>query len=148
MRSRFECGECEFCNLDRSLNRIFWEDETIACWSVPPQFLRKELSSHFIIIPKRHVRFFWDLRVDEVLSMHQALQRIAMKYTLAGGIIATRFGDMSLNSGTVPHLHENIMVPNGTGEVRIPVFKDPKDRAENQARAAEFSVRYEAGEKP
>ncbi len=80
--------------------------------------------------------------------MHQALQRIAMKYTLAGGIIATRFGDMSLNSGTVPHLHENIMVPNGTGEVRIPVFKDPKDRAENQARAAEFSVRYEAGEKP
>jgi diadenosine tetraphosphate (Ap4A) HIT family hydrolase len=148
MRAGFESGHCEFCNLDRTLNTVLWEEEDVVCWAVPSQFLRNELLHHFIIIPKRHVRFPWELVPDEVTSMQWARMILSRKYELRGGIMATRFGDMNLNAGTVPHLHENIMVPNGTGEVRVPVFKDPSDRAENQVRAAQFAKRYEAGDQP
>jgi hypothetical protein len=55
---------------------------------------------------------------------------------------------MRMNAGTVPHLHYNTFNPSGAGEVRIPVFKDPSDRAENELRAAAFAARYEANEVP
>lgn len=57
-----------------------------------------------------------------------------------------RFGDMRYNAGTVPHLHWNLWVPDCTGEVRIPVFKDKTKHTENQMRASEFARRYEANE--
>lgn len=69
-------------------------------------------------------------------------------FDLPGGGVIIRFGDMRRNAGTVPHLHENIMVPDGTAEVRIPLFKNPEDRQKNGARATEFAKRYETGELP
>ena len=151
MRLGFEMGHCAFCpeNFDLSKNGVFWEDARAYAWAVPQNFLRKELSFHFIIAPKRHVRFLWELSNSEALAMHDALVTIGKRYTLdTGGIIVTRFGDMRFNAGTVPHIHENIMVPNGTGEVRIPVFKDPHDREKNRTRASAFAMQYEAGEGP
>ena len=148
MRHGFESDICQFCTLDPAINFVLWEDESATCWSVHPNFKRTELAHHLIVIPKRHVRYPWELKVHEVLSMQGARIYLSHEFDLAGGIMATRFGDMRLNAGTVPHLHENIMVPNGTGEVRIPVFKDPKDREANKIRAAEFALRYEANEIP
>lgn len=148
MRNSFELGHCEFCSLDPAVNVILFEDDYVQCWSVPSAFLRKELKHHLVVIPKRHVRYPWDLMYIEHVSIAKAMEYLAGQYNLAGGIVATRFGDMELNAGTVPHLHTNIMVPNGTAEVRIPVFKDPADRVHNQARAAEFARRYEAHEIP
>ncbi len=148
MRTGFEAGKCVFCELNPVLNKIILEDEFTACWAVHPDFLRKELAHHFIIIPKREVRFPTELTEAEVVSMHSIQIILFSTYDLQGGIIATRFGDMRLNAGTVPHLHVNIMVPNGTGEVRIPVFKDPGDRDKNVARAAGFALRFEACEQP
>lgn len=148
MREQFETGFCPFCTVDRTLNDVKWEDDFAQGWVVPEAFMRKELAHHFIIMPKRHVRFETELSEDEVLSIHHAKKLLAVSFDIRGGIVAVRIGDMRLNAGTVPHLHYNIMVPNGTGEVKIPVFKDPKDRAKNQERASEFTKRYEAGEVP
>jgi diadenosine tetraphosphate (Ap4A) HIT family hydrolase len=144
MHQQFETGYCPFCTVDRALNKVLFEDQFAQCWAVPEQFLRKELKYHLIITPKRHVRFEWGLDTDEWRSIRTMHVFLAGQFDLEGGITVTRFGDMRLNAGTVPHLHTNIMVPNGTGEVRIPVFKDPKDREENRARAADFAARYEA----
>jgi len=127
---------------------ILYEDLYAQCWAVPKKFMRKELALHFIVTPKRHVRFEWELSHAECLSVQEAYVYLSRNYVLTGGIIVTRFGDMRLNAGTVPHIHFNIMVPNGTAEVRIPVFKDPKDREENMARAAGYARRYESGEIP
>lgn len=148
MRQGFEVGLCAFCDIDRTLNRVLWEDDYACCWAVPTTFLRKELKGHYIVVPKRHIRFPWERSTNEVLAMHRCVHFLSGMFELDGGIVATRFGDMRLNAGTVPHLHENIMVPNGTGEVRIPVTKDLADREANTARAAEFAARYESGEAP
>jgi diadenosine tetraphosphate (Ap4A) HIT family hydrolase len=143
MRQGFEGAFCQFCAIDSQVNNVLWEDTSTHCWAVPDAFMRTELEYHLIVAPKRHVRFPWELGLDEEISINEAQRFLASKFDLRGGIIATRFGDMSLNAGTVPHLHINIMVPNGTGEVRIPVFKDPCDREENQKRAAKFAEQYE-----
>ncbi len=148
MRKRFEKGICTFCELDPELNKVIWEDEYVQCWPVHEKFLRSELKRHFIIIPRRHLRFEHEMSDNEILSVGRAQRFIYENYPMRGGVTVTRFGDMSLNSGTVPHLHINVMEPSGTGEVRIPVVKLDSDREKNQARAAEFAKRYEAGERP
>ena len=146
MRKGFEGGNCAFCNLDYSLNRVLWEDSRAMVWRVPERYLRPELKLHALVVPKRHVRFEADLSNDEVLSTHHAKKFVRKKLGYNGGLSHVREGDMRLNAGTVPHLHYNIFEPNQLHEVRIPVFKDPSDRQKNRRRALEFSTRYEAGE--
>lgn len=148
MRNNFERNVCTFCELNRDLNQVIWEDELAVCWTVPQSLMREELAQHFIIIPKRHVRFESELSDDEVLAIHVAKKILASSFDIPGGMIATRFGDMRLNAGTVPHLHSNIMVPSGISEVRIPILKEPADREKNITRARAFAKRYEAGEAP
>lgn len=87
-----------------------------------------------------------ELGAHEVEAIYIAHYFLETWFHLEGGIIATRFGDMRLNAGTIPHLHVNIMVPNGTGEVRIPAYKSTDGREANQTRAEGFAKRYEAGE--
>jgi len=144
MRQSFESGACTFCTLDRKDNVLIWENEVALCWTVPKKYMRAELKYHFIYAPKRHIRYEWDLTNNEVLSMHKVRKALAFEFDLSGGITATRFGNMQLNAGTVPHLHTNLMVPNGTGKVSIPVFKDPSEHEKNKDRVTDFAHRYAA----
>ncbi|MBX9906695.1 hypothetical protein K2X96_02225 [Patescibacteria group bacterium] len=150
MRKGFESGACAFCQIDKGLNQVLFENDFWLIWEVPSQFLRKELALHLMIVPKQHVRFPWELPAEATRAKYACWEWIEEHYAdrIEGGIIATRIGDMRLNAGTVPHMHTNVYVPKGTAEFRIPVFKDPSDAAENALRAAEFSTRYEAGEVP
>lgn len=148
MRKDFEECVCTFCNLNRTLNTVLFEDEYVFAWIVHEQFMRKELTYHALFVPKRHVRFETDLSDEEVLSLHTAKKVLHVRFAYKGGVTHVREGDMRLNAGTVPHLHYNTFMPNCTGEVRIPVYKDQGDRAENQKRAYLFSQRYEDGEVP
>lgn len=144
MRSQFETGLCPYCTIDPEINVVLWENDFARCWSVADRFKRTTLAHHLIIAPVRHVRTELDLDCNEVLSLHSAHVFLGKEFDLsAGGIVATRFGDMRNNAGTVPHLHKNIMVPNGTDEEKIPIFKSLSDRAKNQARAKDFALTYE-----
>lgn len=145
MRQGFEKGHCAFCQLNPELNQILWEDEWFMLWHVHPKFMRTELKLHIMIVPKRHVRFMSDLSVAEWISLASATEWAKNHFGYTGGLFHAREGDMRNNSGTVPHLHINIFEPNGTGEVRVPVFKDPSDRGKNQARAERFAALYEEG---
>lgn len=148
MRRKFEDGTCVFCNLDRDFNKVYWEDDFVFCWPIPDAYQRKELLHQFLIVPKRHVRFPWHLSEEEWLSLHFAGTVLAENYDFEGGMLFARFGDMGLNAGTMPHLHYNLWVPNQTGEVRIPIYKDLGDREANRERAAVFAEQYERGEVP
>jgi diadenosine tetraphosphate (Ap4A) HIT family hydrolase len=148
MYEQFQIDSCPFCPVDRSVNKVYWENELALCWEVPLAFKRKELDRHFIIIPRRHVRFETELSYAEVMAIHDAKKILASAFDIPGGIVVVRIGNMRLNAGTVPHLHYNTMVPNGTGEVKIPIFKKPADRVKNTERAEGFAKRYEAGEVP
>lgn len=145
MRKGFEEGTCAFCELDRALNDVLFEDELVFAWIVPAEFMRKELMYHALFVPKRHIRFEIDLTDGEVMSIQAAKKALHRRFNYFGGITHVREGDMRLNAGTVPHLHYNTFMPNKTGEVRIPVFKDPKDREENRKRAEEFARSYVGG---
>lgn len=148
MRQNFENAICTFCNLDRTINTVVYEDEFVFAWHVPEEYMRKELAQHWLIVPKRHVRFEAELTNREAMSIQFAKRHMHKKYGYEGGLTHVREGDMRLNAGTVPHLHFNTFVPNQSAEVRIPVFKDPSDREENIKRANGFAKRYEAGEVP
>jgi len=166
MRKAFENGEdetksCIFCNLRRDRNVVLWEDELVAGWHVHDDYMRDELDLHTIIIPKRHMRFVADLTDPEIVSVLHAVQFLKEKFDYQGGLFHARQGNMMLNAGTVPHLHFNDFQPDPVTiqrlvdeipthrrrerkkvEVRIPVFKDPGDRAKNRERAAEFASKY------
>ena len=150
MRSNFEAENCVFCNLDRTRNIVAWEDgetgrtdEGFMVWAVPESMGKKRpLTHHILVVPKRHVRFAADLKPTEWLSLGKALEFAREHFNYTGGLLHAREGDMRNNAGTVPHLHFNIFQPNGTAEVRVPVFKDPTDRVKNQERAKRFSGQY------
>ena len=148
MRQGFENGNCAFCTVNTELNVVVWEDEFMRVWHVHPKFMRPELKLHILIAPKRHVRFLADLSVSEWVSLGCATEFAKKHFEYTGGLFHAREGDMRNNAGTVPHLHINIFEPNGIEEVRVPVFKDPKDRAENIARASRFAHLYEIGMPP
>lgn len=148
MRQGFERHSCPFCDLDRNLNAVEWEDEHAYAWLVPKAYLRPELAYHALFVPKRHVRFETELTSGEVLSLHAAKKALHGTHGYRGGCTHVREGNMRLNAGTVPHLHYNTFMPNGSGSVRIPVFKDPGLQEGNKERAAMFAARYEKGEVP
>ncbi len=145
MREGFETKRCAFCSLDRTFNKVLFEDSHVFAWHAPVSYLRPELRYHGLVVPKRHVRFEADLTHREVLSIHKAKQFMRDMFKYQGGCSHVREGDMRHNAGTVPHLHCNIFEANGTDEVRIAVFKKRDDRIENELRAAGFATQYEAG---
>ncbi len=164
MRTAFEAGvpeteSCIFCQLDRTVNEVLWESSLVCAWRVPKKYGRPELRYHGLVVPKRHVRFVAELSDEAVLHVHHAMQYLSRCFNYQGGLMHAREGDMRLNAGTVPHLHYNIFEPDYKFieaqakaaiardddeyfEVRVPVYKDPRDREENQKRAAEFAARY------
>lgn len=165
MRSAFEASvseteSCPFCHLDRTVNEVIFATRLVMAWHVPKQFHRAELRYHGLVVPKRHVRFIAELTEEEVLDIHYAMVYVNNCFGYRGGLMHAREGDMRLNAGTVPHLHYNIFEPDSVFidaeakaaiardddeyfEVRVPVYKDPRDREDNQKRAAEFAARYE-----
>jgi diadenosine tetraphosphate (Ap4A) HIT family hydrolase len=148
MRKGFEEEQCAFCNPNPELNQIVWEDDYVMVWHVHSNFMREELRLHIMIVPKRHIRFMADLSATEWISLGLATEFAKKHFGYNGGLFHAREGDMRNNAGTVPHLHINIFEPNGKGDVRVPVFKNPGDRAANQERSAEFAARYKTGERP
>lgn len=150
MRTGFENGSraCPFCTLDTNLNKVLYQDAYWMAWENP--FPRDTLAVQLVIASVEHVRDLEKLSYEALGALSSVFQWIKGQYPsqTPGGNLHVRFGDMRYNAGTVPHLHFNYWVPSGTGEVRIPVFKDPADRKKNQIRTAEFGARYEGGETP
>jgi len=137
MKDDFATG-CTFCNFDEERNTIFWQDKNVRVWDTPDEFKRDYLEHQFIIAPKEHLRFPWDMSPAKNDSLLKAQQKLQRKHNFLGGMLFVRFGAMHLNSGTVPHIHWNLWVPKGTQSVRIPLFKDPELTAKNEERLKRF----------
>ncbi len=149
MRRRFQSGSCPFCEVDRLFNKILFENEGWMLWEVPFNN-KKGVALHLLLVPKQHIRFPWELGRQDWLDEQRAWEWLhrELKDQLPGGIVASRFGSMELNAGTVPHFHHNIMVPDCQAELRIPVWKNEEYIEANRARMREYTARYESGEVP
>jgi diadenosine tetraphosphate (Ap4A) HIT family hydrolase len=149
MRFNFERDICVFCKLDRTKNEVLWEDKHFMVWKVPDGVGKKRpLRHHILIVPKAHVRFVADLSFAAAISLIKANRFARDELGYTGGLNHAREGDMRNNAGTVPHLHFNLFEPDGSAEVRVPVYKDPRDRTENQARSTRFGYWYNKGVTP
>lgn len=147
MRHQFEHGICPFCNIDPSVNNVAWQSGSWVAWE--NAFSNKRACSVMLVIAHReHVRRLDQISSEDWCGFHKIMGELTKDFALQGGMLFMRFGDMRLNAGTVPHLHWNLWVPDGTGEVRVPIYKDANAREKNRSRASVFSARYEAHEIP
>jgi diadenosine tetraphosphate (Ap4A) HIT family hydrolase len=150
MRERFESRVCAFCHPEVFNNEILFENEGWTVWKVPQGYSSygEVLATQLVYFPRRHIRHLNALTEAERTSFWKVIDWIYERYEIPGGAFFVRVGDMRYNVGTVPHLHFNLFVPNRTGEVNIPLQKDPATWEAHEKQMQEFARRYAAGERP
>lgn len=145
MRRRFEASVCAFCQLDRSRNKVRYENDHWIAWE--NIFRHDRACSVMLVVASRsHWRTLKEITREGWGDMYGLCQWMENTYDIPGGMLFIRHGDMRYNVGTVPHLHWNEWVPDRTGEVMVPIAKKLATRKKNNKRMLEFASQYEAGE--
>jgi diadenosine tetraphosphate (Ap4A) HIT family hydrolase len=91
-----------------------------------------------LIVPNRHITNIADMQPSDWVAMGALFKQAVAENDIRGGGLVLRFGDPRFHSGTIPHLHFNILEPTGEPEYRIPLSKDEADRKKNYARLLSF----------
>lgn len=120
-------GNCPFCKLDLKLNNVIVENDHWRAWENP--FLQKYTAHHFIIAHQVHLTHLSDVTSADGRDLFDILSKLAEPADIRGGGVLMRFGDPLLNAGSIRHLHANLFVPDGTGELRLPLCKTPEEVA-------------------
>ena len=117
--------QCPFCQIDHSVNTVLYENESWRIW-VNPFASKKNQALHLVIPHKRHITHIGDMDLQSGKDLAEMFRWASVEFNLQGGGVMMRFGDPTLNAGTVRHLHCNIQVPSGTGKLDITLAKDPE----------------------
>lgn len=119
---------CPFCTDGRN-------GKTSMGWYLKPNDFRgKDMRAMLLIIPNRHIIDPRDLLPSDWTAMGMLFGEAIRQLGIAGGGLVMRFGDPRYHSGTIPHLHANVIAPTGETEYRIPLSKDDKSRRDNYVR--------------
>ncbi len=121
-------GKCIFCDPLGPKNKVLFEtdggEHAWRVWENP--FPLKRTSRHLIMAPVQHLtdpnlitRWDWIKQGEIWLYARDVLG-------IKGGACVGRFGSPEFNAGSILHLHTNIIVPDGTGDVQITVGKSPE----------------------
>lgn len=110
-------GLCEFCQLDRKINVVTIENDHWMLWENTISPLPHQ-EHQIVIASRRHLEHFDDLEDPEMLALRDILKQARQTYELPGYGGLVRSGDYRRNAKTVEHLHFNVHVPDGSGEVR------------------------------
>ncbi len=111
-------GRCEFCGvLDSSVNRVVVEMGPWRAWTnvVAPLVGQKY---QFVIAPLRHSEHFHHLNNAESVGLTTIIGRLNDLYDLTGYAMFLRSGDPSINARSVAHTHMNIVIADGTQDVK------------------------------
>lgn len=151
LRETFENGDCGFCTIDPSVNKVVFENEHWLIFENSFQYNRP-CEVMLVIIARDHWRTLEDIVPEAWKTFGQMVVWACKNYNIPGGVLFLRFGPMSSNTGTMPHMHWNIWVPDPSvkGEGRrvwIPIQKTEAEEIADVTRTAEFAKRYEAGER-
>lgn len=152
-------GVCPFCEpLDSNLNRVIEQitipdGDTEASWRMwENPFPVKHSERHLVIAPKRHIIHpdhmtsgDWDC-LSYLFAFAISVQE-GQSIGLPGGGILLRWGDPSLNAGSIRHIHANIVVPDGTGEIKLTLAKDPEKVEQKKKVVMAFEKMRRLGEK-
>ena len=108
--------ECLFCQIDE--NHLVAEDEL--CYSAKDSFPVTKF--HMLIIPKRHVANYFDLKSFEVWAIHEML--VEMKKTIEAKDNSVTGFNIGVNAGkdagqSIFHVHVHL-IPRRKGDVENP----------------------------
>lgn len=140
MYEDYRSGVCPFCDpLDPVKNAVVHENATWRMWHNP--FPHAGTKVHLVMASRRHIAPDGEITLEDMMAAGELFLWARREFKIEGGGFAMRFGSPWLNAGSVLHLHANILVPNGTGEVSVALCKDPEREARNFARMVEFENR-------
>ncbi len=94
-------------------------------WRNP--FPAKNTVEHLVLAPDRHITNLGEMTLEDWQAFRNMVYHFHDLTTHRGGAIVMRFGDPTLNAGSVRHIHANIIVPAGTGEVRVTLAKEREE---------------------
>ena len=111
-------SECIFCKIiagETSSRKVYEDEEVLAILDIVPRFAEGQC----LVMPKRHVEYFYDLDEEEMTRLFRAVKIVANKIEQAFG----RGNVAMLARGrTVSHAH--IIVFPSTGEGVMDKFMD------------------------
>ncbi|MBI2053067.1 MAG: dihydrofolate reductase [Candidatus Ryanbacteria bacterium] len=121
-------GICPFCPENRVPGEILEPLRRGNYWTlVPNRWPYKFTSLHAMLIIERHIRFFDELKPEEVMELTELLGWARKTYGLTAYSLGLRCGDPHLTGGTVDHLHIHLVVASpemdkpGYERVRFPM---------------------------
>ncbi|KAA0205956.1 hypothetical protein EDM68_03745 [Candidatus Uhrbacteria bacterium] len=128
----YRVGKCSFCDPMDDRNKVIAEARGWRMWVNP--FPIKHTSPHLILAPVRHQLTTDPISIEDFTAMGVLFNRAKHGFGFTGGGFVMRFGSPRESTGTVLHLHANIIVPDLTGPVEAPLAKSPEKIAAQVAR--------------
>lgn len=110
-------NDCPFCNINNAKDDIVWESKhSIAILDGYPVS-----AGHTLVIPKRHIKSYFDLTQDEVDELWDTVRNVkeALDYMYKpdGYNIGINIGEAA--GQTIPHCHIHV-IPRYNGDVEDP----------------------------
>lgn len=132
-----ERGTCPLCDERSRASEKLIRTSRDASWRIwHARFPAPHSATHLVIAPVRHLTHPEQMSDKDWKALSELTKFAIMPAPeglgLPGGGVLMRFGNPDLNAGSIRHIHANIIVPDGTGEVRLPLAKDPSDIAKKK----------------
>lgn len=107
-------------------------------------FPASHMRAMLLILPKEHIT---DLKRVNSNDWKEIGELVSAAHThrpiTTGGALVMRFGDPAFHSGSMPHLHMNLICPDGEEEYRVPLAKNPEQIQGNYLRLLGFLAELE-----
>lgn len=111
-------NDCPFCNINNAKDNIVWKSKhSIAILDRYPVS-----TGHTLVIPKRHIKSYFDLTQDEVDELWDTVRNVKevldYMYKPSGYNIGINIGEDA--GQTIPHCHIHV-IPRYKGDVEDPI---------------------------
>ena len=124
MIQSYRSGACLFCDPLGPKNKVIHEALGWRMWVNP--IPEKHSARHLVMAPVEHISPEDEIVVDDFTAIGELFSWAKQEFKFKGGGLLMRFGSTWFNAGTILHLHVNIIVPDGSNEVRVPLAKTPE----------------------
>lgn len=114
-------GGCPFCKANLSKYHKKPILKSGKYWLLTTnQWPYENTKHHLLAIAKQHVESFDEMHPEAGAELFKLFSGAIKKYSIKGGGLAIRFGDLSKPASSVKHLHAHLIEP----DVRNPKHKD------------------------
>lgn len=111
-------NDCPFCNINNAKDDIVWESK----YSIAILDRYPVSTGHTLVIPKRHIKSYFDLTQDEVDELWDSVKNVKetldYMYKPDGYNIGINVGEAA--GQTIPHCHIHV-IPRYNGDVEDPL---------------------------